>query len=377
MAGNAGKKRRSTPPRRAGGDAALRQRLRRLFSFVGFVFALGLAAAAGWLFVVVPAERGAGEGHSRVLTISEPLAGDALAARLEREGLLRHPEAVKLWLDLAGGGAVAPGVHVLRDDLTPRELVRRLRREKAARVRVTFPEGFGINEMAERLEAVGICAAAEFKRYALDEGHARSLGVEAPSLEGYLYPATYDLPGNSPAESVARALVQRFDQHWVALVHKHGGAQERIARELGFGKHGIVTLASIVEKEAAVDEERAVIASVFTNRLRDPSFKPKLLQSDPTAVYGCKRAPEKIPSCAGFAGKATHAIVVDDANPWSTYRREGLPPTPIANPGERALEAALEPATTPYLYFVAKGDRRHAFSATYAEHQEHVKRMPR
>lgn len=377
MAGHGGKKRRSSPPRRAGGDAALRQRLRRVFSFVGFVAALVLAAGAGWLFVVVPAERGAGEGHARLLTIDEPLAGDALAARLEREGLLRHPEAVKLWLDLAGGTTVAPGVHVLRDDLTPREMVRRLRREKAARVRVTFPEGFGINEMADRLEAVGICAASEFKAFALDESRARALGVEGPSLEGYLYPATYDLPGNSSAEAVARALVQRFEQHWAALVQKHGGAQERISRELGFGKHGIVTLASIVEKEAAVDDERPIIASVFTNRLRDPSFKPKLLQSDPTAVYGCKRAPEKIPSCAGFAGKATHAIVVDPANPWSTYRREGLPPTPIANPGERALEAALEPASTPYLYFVAKGDRRHAFSTSYAEHQEHVTRMPR
>jgi UPF0755 protein len=138
-----------------------------------------------------------------------------------------------------------------------------------------------------------------------------------------------------------------------------------------------VTLASLVEKEAAVDDERPLVASVFTNRLRDPGFKPKLLQSDPTAVYGCKRAPERIPSCAQFSGKATHAIVVDDANPWSTYRHEGLPPTPIANPGERALEAALAPASTPFLYFVAKGERRHAFAATYAEHQENVKRMPR
>lgn len=377
MAASGGKKRRSSAPRRSGGDAALRQRLRRVFSFIGFLLALVLAAGAGWLFVVVPAERGAGDGHARVLSLSEPLSGDALADRLEREGLLRHPEAVKLWLELAGSGAIAPGVHVLRDDLTPRELVRRLRREKASRVRVTFPEGFGINEMADRLEALGVCAASEFKAYTLDAGNARALGVDSPTLEGYLYPATYDLPGNSTAASVAQALVQRFEVHWSALVKKHGGAQERIARELGFGKHGIVTLASIVEKEAAVDDERATIASVFTNRLRDPAFKPKLLQSDPTAVYGCKRVPEKIPSCAGFQGKATHAIVVDDANPWSTYRREGLPPTPIANPGERALEAALEPATTPYLYFVAKGDRRHAFSSSYAEHQEHVKRMPR
>lgn len=377
MAGAGGRGRRSTPPRRGGNDAALRLRLRKFFSAVGFALSLVLAAGAGWLFVVVPAEKGAGSGHSLVLRLDAPLEADALAARLEREGLLRHPEAVKLWLEAAGGGRIEAGVHVLRDDLTPRELVRRLRREKASKVHVTFPEGFGVVEIAERLENTGICASAEFKAYAFDERRAHELGVASTTLEGYLYPATYDLPGNSTPAEVAKALVARFDKHWSAVVAKHPDAPSRLARELGFDTRAIVTMASIVEKEAAVDEERPLVASVFLNRLRDPSFKPKLLQSDPTAVYGCKRMPERIPSCAAFAGKATHAIVVDEANPWSTYKREGLPPTPIASPGDKALEAVLAPAAAPYLYFVASGNRRHAFAATYAEHLENVKKMPR
>jgi UPF0755 protein len=135
----------------------------------------------------------------------------------------------------------------------------------------------------------------------------------------------------------------------------------------------VVTLASIVEKEAASDDERATIASVFLNRLRDPDFKPKLLQCDPTAAYGCLVAPEKAPSCAGYSGRVTPAINNDPANPYSTYKREGLPPGPIANPGAKSLEAAMAPATTRFLYFVARGEGHHTFSENYEAHTAAIK----
>jgi UPF0755 protein len=124
----------------------------------------------------------------------------------------------------------------------------------------------------------------------------------------------------------------------------------------------------MVEKEAAVDDERPIIASVFFNRLRDPSFTPKLLQCDPTAGYGCLVAPERSPSCATYTGKVTHDIVSDASNEYNTYKHEGLPPGPIANPGARSIEAVLAPATTHYFYFVARGEGRHTFSETYAAH---------
>jgi UPF0755 protein len=114
---------------------------------------------------------------------------------------------------------------------------------------------------------------------------------------------------------------------------------------------------------------------VFLNRLEDPNFKPKRLQSDPTAMYACYAEPEVVPACAGFTGKATPAINRDPHNRYSTYVNEGLPPGPIGNPGESSIEAVLAPSTTKYLFFVAKGGGRHSFSETLDQHNEAVKKL--
>ena len=135
-----------------------------------------------------------------------------------------------------------------------------------------------------------------------------------------------------------------------------------------------MTLASMVEKEAVVDDEREVIASVFLNRLRDPSFKPKYLQSDPTAAYGCKVMPKRLTSCRDSGGKVSPAVNRDRNNRYSTYVYEGLPPGPIANPGEASLRAVFNARPGSYLYFVAKGGGRHAFSETYEDHLKAVAR---
>jgi len=135
----------------------------------------------------------------------------------------------------------------------------------------------------------------------------------------------------------------------------------------------VLTLASMIEKEARASDERPLIASVFFNRLRDPEFRPaRMLQSDPTASYGCVVAGEEIPSCAGFHGNVTPALLRDASNPYNTYRHAGLPPGPIANPGEASISAVLAPAESDFLYFVAKGQGtgRHTFSRTFAEHRE-------
>jgi UPF0755 protein len=132
----------------------------------------------------------------------------------------------------------------------------------------------------------------------------------------------------------------------------------------------------MVEKEAVADDERPLIASVFLNRLRDPAFKPRRLECDPTASYGCLAMPEKAASCAGFAGKATASIEHDPDNPYSTYTHEGLPPGPIANPGAKSLDATMSPASTHFFYFVARGDGRSTFSETYEAHASAVKESP-
>src|SRR5262249_20685998 len=150
----------------------------------------------------------------------------------------------------------------------------------------------------------------------------------------------------------------------------HADGADELRRTLGWGAAEIVTLASIVEKEAAVDDERAIIASVFLNRLRDPTFVPHRLQADPTAAYGCLAQSPPTSACVGWlaagGGRPSAEIEHDEGNLWSTYTHEGLPPSPIANPGDASIAAVLAPAKTKYLYFVAKGGGRHTFSESLA-----------
>jgi UPF0755 protein len=148
------------------------------------------------------------------------------------------------------------------------------------------------------------------------------------------------------------------------------------AQSAGLDDAALLTLASLIEKETGAPEDRSRVAAVFWNRLTLAEFQPRLLQSDPTVVYGCRVAHP--PSCATLAAGARPAItraMLDDAqNPYNTYEHEGLPPGPIANPGLRAIEAALSPAPTRDLYFVAMGNGRSAFATTRAEHEANVQR---
>ena len=155
-----------------------------------------------------------------------------------------------------------------------------------------------------------------------------------------------------------------------------GAALAALHVELGFRTHEVLTLASIVEKEARLSSEQPIIAGVFLNRLRDPSFRPKRLQADPTVTYGCLIVPG-LPSCAGAsAGQApTRTMLVDPANPYNTYRHEGLPPGPIANPGLSAIEAVIQPAPHDYLYFVAQRGGAHTFSRNLQDHNVAVDQL--
>lgn len=271
-------------------------------------------------------------------------------------------------------GEVAPGPHWLRFGLSPRAIATRLRyRGRAPTVTVTVPEGATRFDWAKRLQAAGVCSEAAFERVTRDREVLLGLEIPGPSAEGYLFPATYELYEDSHPRAVLERLKREFDRRWARIVGRHAGATDRVRRELGWGERELVILASMVEREAAVDEERPIVASVFVNRLIEPAFHPKLLQSDPTAAYGCLVEREKIPSCGQFTGRVTPAMLRDEKNPYNSYRHEGLPPGPIANPGERALEAALAPARTPYFYFVAKGEHRHAFSETFEAHKARIR----
>jgi UPF0755 protein len=336
--------------------------------------AVGLAAGA-FLFVY-PRTHGPGTGRDVELVLPGDESAEALAARLTAAGLVKDERLYAAYLRITGGAqSAARGAHILTDDVSPRELVARLERSPfAGHARVTFPEGWTRFDMARRLSQNGVCTLRSFLDATTDPALLAELRLEGlPSAEGFLFPATYDLAYDADPKDVVRRLKAEFDRRWAIAEGRHGSALLDLGSSLGWGMRQIVTLASMVEKEAVADDERPLIASVFVNRLRDPAFTPKLLQCDPTAGYGCLVMPGEIPSCSSYTGKISHDIVADPANPYNTYKHEGLPPGPIANPGMRSLEAAMAPPTTRWLYFVARGDGRSTFSETYGAHASAVR----
>jgi UPF0755 protein len=350
--------------------ARKRRRSRRLV-VVALLAALGLSllgALALWA-----RSSGPGGGRRLLFAVEVGAPTSALAVRLKSEGALTSPRLFSLYVRLFGNDP-EPGEHILRDDLSPRELAQRLGRSVGrSSVRVLVPEGWNHVQIGRRLDELDVTTLHEFRRAVYEPGLRRELALSGPSAEGYLFPATYELFVDSDAASVVRTLAGEAKKRFERLAREQREAFERLAREQRFGLHEIVTLASVVERETGDAEELPLVAGVFFNRLSDPTFRPlRSLQSDPTAAYGCLVEPERATSCAGATGTVTPAMLRDSANRYNTYRHPNLPPGPIGNPGERALRAVLEPAKTEYLFFAAKGGGKHRFSRTFEEHREAV-----
>ena len=213
---------------------------------------------------------------------------------------------------------------------------------------VTIPEGFALSSIAPLLGRALSVPPESVMVAASDSGLRRRLDIPTPTLEGYLFPDTYTFAeGTAPAEAVGR-LVARFEQVWKP--EWTGRLQE-----LAMSRNDIVTLASIIEKEARLAEERPVISAVYHNRLK----RGMLLQADPTVQYALGRHVDRV---------LYKDLEVDSR--YNTYKHAGLPPGPIASPGAASIEAALYPANVPYLYFVAHPDGHHEFRETFAEHTE-------
>ena len=318
---------------------------------------------------------GPGVGRVQHFEVYESESDASVVARLEEAQLIVSPRLFSAYLGVLNPGLdLAVGPHVVRDDLSPRELVKRLARSPGrGTAHVVVPEGFNHVQLAERLQQLGVCDAEDFRRAVRDGALALSLGLPAGSAEGYLFPATYELLADSTPAAVVAVLVQEAQKRLAKLQAELAPQFAARKAEHGLSPHDVVTLASIIEKEAAKADEKPLIASVFLNRLLDPTFRPlRMLQSDPTATYGCLVQTPPPESCT--PGRPTPAMLRDATNPYNTYRHPGLPPGPIANPGLKAIEAVLTPATTDYLFFVATSEGRHAFSRTLEEHDAAVKR---
>jgi UPF0755 protein len=244
------------------------------------------------------------------------------------------------------------GDYRFNDGMPPGVILKKLVAGDVDYLKFSLPEGYSIYQAAELLEQKGYFKRSEFLAKCRDTAFLARLGLRESSVEGYLYPATYNLSRGGSVEQLIAQMVAQFEKEYAELTTGGGGTG-------GLSRHEVVALASLIEKEAISSEEKPLISSVFHNRLR--IGMP--MQSDPTAVYGVR----------AFAGKVTRADI-DRSSPYNTYLIKGLPPGPIGNPGTDALEAALHPVATQYLYFVARQDGTHQFSRTLEEHNRAVHR---
>ncbi|MEZ4226261.1 MAG: endolytic transglycosylase MltG [Polyangiaceae bacterium] len=329
---------------------------------------LGLLSCV-WIWAVLP-----GPSSGRVETVDVPpsVANGDLGRFLAERGFVKSPRLFQLYLRLVRPSLdIVPGKHLLSDADGPRRLLQRLGRlPNRPTVKVTIPEGFHHVLVAERLAKAEVCDRDAFIASVRSPSLLRELSIRGPSAEGLLFPATYEFAVDSSGDAVVRQMVKTFRKRFDRLAARFRGAVEGYAKGRSWGEHEIVTLASIVERESRHADERSRIAGVYLNRLDSAEFKPsKRLQADPTAAYGCVVSAATIPSCAGFGGKVTPAMLRDPTNAYNTYAHSGLPPGPIANPGEGSLAAVLAPEKSDYLFFVARGDGRHTFSRTLDEHR--------
>jgi len=276
-----------------------------------------------------------------------------ISRQLEAAGVVESALYIRLLGRLRGDAQqLQAGEYQFSAPATPGQVLDRMAAGDVRRLRITIPEGFTIEQIASRLEQQGLARAEAFLRLTHDPGFISGVGLSADSLEGYLFPETYTFDSGSSLESILREMLHQLDR---ALTGELLEAAER----QGLDRHRLLTLASIVQKEAGSAEEMPLIAAVFLNRLR----LGMPLQSDPTVIYGIDN----------FDGNLTR-LHLETATPYNTYRFRGLPPGPIASPGLEALQACAHPARVGYLYFVARGDGSHQFSSTLAEHNQAVRR---
>ncbi len=272
-----------------------------------------------------------------------------MAEMLAKAGVIENANWFLLARALRSGATLQAGEYEFTRPASPLEVFDRIRRGDIHYYQVTIPEGSNVFDIAKLVEAAGVGTAQEFLKAALGRTNFE-LDSSAEGLEGYLFPATYRFTKGTTPRQLIQMMTARFKRAWSEL--NPGPVSVR----------QIVTLASLIEEEAASPSDRPLIASVFHNRLN----RGMTLDCDPTVVYA-----------ALLENKYRGTIYrsdLDRQSPYNTYRNHGLPPGPISNPGIESLKAALHPATTDFLFFVAKADGSgtHVFSRTMAEHNKAV-----
>jgi UPF0755 protein len=290
-----------------------------------------------------------------IIDIPRGSSASEIGRMLEDNGVIRSGQVFRLLTAYQRvGGRLKAGEHVLHASLSTPEVIDSLIQGRFKMYPLTIPEGLTMKEIARLAAEAGLADEQEFLKLCRNREFISSVGLDENTLEGYLFPETYHFSRNTTTEDVVRVMVGRFWTVW----EKYKDAAEK--NELT--RHEIVTLASIIEKETGAAPERPLIASVFLNRLK----KGMRLETDPTVIYGVK----------DFDGNLTRKHL-QTPTPYNTYLIAGLPPGPIASPGEASLRAVFEPVDADYYFFVSKNDGTHQFSKTLAEHNQAVNKYQR
>jgi UPF0755 protein len=311
---------------------------------------LAILLAAGATYWFLTPYRGF--GAQTFVEIEHGMSSREIANLLASQGVVRSPWVFLAIRTLHPKAALEAGEYRFDSPQKPWSVFNKIRRGDVFYEEFTVPEGSNIFDIAALLQLSDTVSAEDFLKAAADPASIRDIDPSAPNLEGYLFPSTYRLTHHTTATQLCHEMTAEFRKQWSALGGKTHTAEV----------HRLVILASLIEKESAVPQDRPLVASVFVNRLR----LNMPLQCDPTTVYAALLDNR-------FRG-VIHRSDLASTNPYNTYAHIGLPPGPITNPGATSLKAALKPAETNFLYFVARpdGTGAHHFSATLQEHEKAV-----
>lgn len=301
---------------------------------------------------------GGSDGRVERVVIPEGASLLAVSDSLAAHGVIGWPRLFRLYARLKDADSkIKAGTYDLRRGAGWSQALVTLVEGRVVTIAVTIPEGWTIAQIADRLAPIIGSPPDTIARRLISESLSDSLGSPGPTLEGYLFPETYRFAQGVTTEHVAVELLARYQDIWTP---------ERLAARdsIGMDERELVTLASIIQAEARREDEMPLISAVFHNRLR----RPMRLQADPTVQYVLESRQSRL--------LFSHIDSVAD-NPYNTYTHDGLPPGPIGAPGLAAIEAALHPASVPYLYFVAKEDGYHEFSRSLREHNQAIQRIRR
>ena len=313
--------------------------------------ALGMLASVLLFAVLLSDRQSAGNWEGRLVVVPKGSRLPEVVTALRQGGVLPHPLAFRALVHLTlSGRRLHYGEYAFPHPPSTFETWSKVFRGDVVKYEVAVPPGANLFDIAALLQGKSVISAESFLAEATSPDLARRLGIPGESVEGYLSPDTYYLVKPVTAEEIIGIMVRQFRRK---LPQDAG----RRAAEAGLTLHQVVTIASIIEKETGIEEEKPLVSAVIRKRLA----LGMPLQMDPTVIYGAKR----------FDGTVTRKDL-KTPGPYNTYLSLGLPPGPIANPGPSSIEAALSPAKTEYLYFVSKNDGSHKFSRTLPEHNRAV-----